>query len=82
MVSAGLMYWDKGRGGWVLLGDPAYTRHISDSTNGTMERFKKVWNAGEDFTGQPYCLEICPGCGCELPELKGLSPRKIDCNES
>lgn len=64
----GDMEYDFELDGWFLFDDMAYTRTIT--SNGGIDRWIKVRNAGRDTTGEAYLLDLCPFCGCELPILK------------
>lgn len=56
----GEFFYDYERGGWVSLLNPVRS----------MKDWQTIFNAGKDTRGEPYILEICPFCGCELPELR------------
>lgn len=66
----GKMRYDRIAMAWIVFGEPAYEREM---TNGKkLLRWQKVQrNNNYDTTGDLLLLEICPGCGCELPDGDG-----------
>lgn len=66
----GRMRFDRKVEGWILFGDRAYTRSMHNDRE--LLKWQKVHrNSGVDTTGDQMILELCPGCGCELPASDG-----------
>jgi hypothetical protein len=59
-VRRGEFWWDYEREGWVSVMNPLRS----------MRDWRTIWAAGSNSNGDPYILDICPYCGCELPVLQ------------
>lgn len=58
-VRSGRYYWDLERDGWVDRELPLRT----------MKNWEVIYKAGKDTRDEPYILERCGFCSCELPQL-------------
>lgn len=66
----GKMRFDRIAMAWVVFGEPAYEREMKDSKS--LAKWQKIKRNGNyDTTGDLMLLEICPGCGNELPPTDG-----------
>lgn len=57
-VAIGEYYFDHQRGGWVDLTNPVRSM-----------TWEAVYKSGQNSNGEPYILDVCGYCGCELPML-------------
>ena len=69
-VRRGEIFFDWCLGGWVDIFNP-----VRSAT------WEAIYRSEQNHVGEPYLIELCPYCSCELPDLSKFK-KAIDCGNS